>query len=107
MRKKKSVFMFLLMISLIFSLCIGSVYAQTKNEIAQNTESSKNQEQENNNLTNNDVQKDYLNVNPKTGDNVIAYYALYLIALLGIITLLMVSSAKSNRKILGGKENEI
>lgn len=44
MRKKKSVFMFLLMISLIFSLCTGSVYAQKKNEIAQNTESSKNQE---------------------------------------------------------------
>ena len=33
MRKKKSVFMFLLMISLIFSLCTGSVYAQTKNEM--------------------------------------------------------------------------
>lgn len=44
MRKKKSVFMFLLMISLIFSLCTVSVYAQTKNEITQNTESSKNQE---------------------------------------------------------------
>lgn len=44
MRKKKSVFMFLLMISLIFSLCTGSVYVQTKNEITQNTESSKNQE---------------------------------------------------------------
>ena len=44
MRKKKSVFMFLLMISLIFSLCTGSVYPQPKNEIAQNTESSKNQE---------------------------------------------------------------
>ena len=36
MRKKKSVFMFLLMISLIFSLCTGSVYAQTKNEITLN-----------------------------------------------------------------------
>ena len=43
MRKKKSVFMFLLMISLIFSLCKGSVYAQTKNEIAQlETEIKKN-----------------------------------------------------------------
>lgn len=38
MRKKKSVFMFLLMISLIFSLCTGSVYAQTKNEVALNFE---------------------------------------------------------------------
>lgn len=36
MRKKKSVFMFLLMISLIFSLCTGSVYAQTKNEVTLN-----------------------------------------------------------------------
>ena len=84
-----------------------TIKEKTKNEIVQNTENSKNQEQENNNLKNNDVQKDNLNVNPKTGDNVIAYYALYLITLLGIITLVMVSSAKSNRKILGGKENEI
>lgn len=38
MRKKKSVFMFLLMISLIFSLCTGSVYAQTKNEVTLNFE---------------------------------------------------------------------
>lgn len=83
-----------------------TIKEKSKNEIAQNTENSKNQEQENNNLKNNDVQKDNLKVNPKTGDNVIAYYALYLIALLGIITLVMVSSAKSNRKILGGKENE-
>ena len=38
MRKKKSVFIFLLMISLIFSLCTGSVYAQTKNEVTLNFE---------------------------------------------------------------------
>lgn len=38
MRKKKSVFMFLLMISLIFSVSTGSVYAQAKNEVTLNFE---------------------------------------------------------------------
>ena len=57
-----------------------------------NIEDNKNeQKQENNNLTNNDVQKENTIANPKTGDNVIVYFAMFSIALLGIITLAIVN----------------
>lgn len=57
-----------------------------------NTEDNKNeQKQENNNLTNNDVQKENTIANPKTGDNVIVYFVMFSIALLGIITLAIVN----------------
>jgi len=57
-----------------------------------NIEDNKNeQKQENNNLTNSDVQKDNTIANPKTGDNVIVYAVLFAIALLGIITLAIVN----------------
>lgn len=57
-----------------------------------NIEDNKNeQKQENNNLTNNDVQKENTIANPKTGDNVIVYFVMFSIALLGIITLAIVN----------------
>jgi len=49
---------------------------------------------EDNNITNNDVQKDNTITNPKTGDNVIVYAVLFAIALLGIILLIIVNNAK-------------
>ena len=52
------------------------------------------EKQENNNLTNNDVQKDNTNANPKTGDNVIVYAVLFVIALLGTITLIIINNTK-------------
>ena len=60
----------------------------------EDNENTKNEEnQENNNLPNNDVKKDntITNTNPKTGDNVIVYFAMFSIALLGIITLAIVN----------------
>ena len=63
----------------------------------------KEEQPENNNVTNNDVQKDNTNINPKTGDNVIVYAILFAIALLGIITLIIVNKKKI-KKTLGGKE---
>lgn len=58
------------------------------------TENTEKEEQaENNNVTNNDVQKENTN-NPKTGDNVIVYAVLFAIALLGIITLIIVNNTK-------------
>ena len=52
------------------------------------------QKQENNNLTNNDVQKENAIVNPKTGDNVIVYFVMFSIAILGIITLALVNAKR-------------
>ena len=64
-------------------------------ENTENTENNKNEEkQENKNLTNNDVQNDNTNANPKTGDNIIVYVAMFAIALLGIIALILVNNAK-------------
>ena len=64
-------------------------------ENTENTENNKNEEkQENKNLTNNDVQNDNTNANPKTGDNIIVYVAVFAIALLGIIALILVNNAK-------------
>ena len=60
-----------------------------------NIEDNKNeQKQENNNLTNNDVQKENTIVNPKTGDNVIVYFVMFSIAILGIITLAIVNTKR-------------
>ena len=61
-------------------------------ENAGNTE--KEEQQVNNNVTNNDIQKDNTNANPKTGDNVIVYAVLFATALLGIITLIIVNNTK-------------
>ena len=64
-------------------------------ENTENTENNKNEEkQENKNLTNNDVQNDNTNANPKTGDNIIVYVAMFAIAILGIIALILVNNAK-------------
>jgi len=63
----------------------------------EDNENTKNEEnQENNNLPNNDVKKDntITNTNPKTGDNVIVYFAMFSIALLGIITLAIVNTKR-------------
>ena len=57
-----------------------------------NTEKEK--QQVNNNVTNNNIQKDNTNANPKTGDNVIVYAVLFATALLGIITLIIVNNTK-------------
>ena len=54
----------------------------------------KEKQPENNNVTNNDVRKDNTIANPKTGDNVIVYAVLFVIALLGIITLIIVNNTK-------------
>ena len=60
-----------------------------------NIEDNKNeQKQENNNLTNNDVQKENTIANPKTGDNVIVYFVMFSIAILGIITLAIVNAKR-------------
>ena len=60
-----------------------------------NIEDNKNeQKQENNNLTNNDVQKENTIANPKTGDNVIVYFVMISIAILGIITLAIVNTKR-------------
>lgn len=62
-----------------------------------NIEDNKNeQKQENNNLTNNDVQKENTIANPKTGDNVIVYFVMFSIAILGIITLAIVNTKRKN-----------
>lgn len=67
-------------------------------ENTENTENNKNEgKQENKNLTNNDVQNDNTNVNPKTGDNVIVYFALATISILGIVTLVVVNNKKSKK----------
>lgn len=60
----------------------------------EDNENTKNEETKKiNNLPNNDVKKDntITNTNPKTGDNVIVYFAMFSIALLGIITLAIVN----------------
>lgn len=63
-----------------------------------NIEDNKNeQKQENNNLTNNDVQKENTIANPKTGDNVIVYFVMFSIAILGIITLVIVNTKKGKK----------
>ena len=66
----------------------------------EDNENTKNEEnQENNNLPNNDVKKDntITNTNPKTGDNVIVYIVLFIIAILGIITLVIVNTKKGKK----------
>ena len=68
-------------------------------ENTENTENNKNEEkQENKNLTNNDVQNDNTNANPKTGDNIIVYVAVFAIALLGIIALILVNNTKRKKE---------
>ena len=65
-----------------------------------NTEDNKNTEneenKEDNNLPNNNVKKDntITNTNPKTGDNVIVYFVMFSIAILGIITLAIVNAKR-------------
>ena len=63
----------------------------------EDNENTKNEEnQENNNLPNNNVKKDntITNTNPKTGDNVIVYFVMLSIAILGIITLAIVNTKR-------------
>lgn len=56
-----------------------------------------------NNEKNSNVQKENSSVNPKTGDNVILYFILSAISIVGIVTLVVINVKK--RK-LGGKESE-
>lgn len=73
----------------------------TNIEDNKNNENTKNDEnQENNNLPNNDVKKDntITNTNPKTGDNVIVYFVMFSIAILGIVTLVIVNNKKSKKE---------
>ena len=64
-------------------------------EYNKNTGNTEKEEQQvNNNVTNNNIQKDNTNANPKTGDNVIVYAVLFATALLGIITLIIVNNTK-------------
>ena len=60
----------------------------------QNKNIEDNKNNENNNLTNNNVQKDNTVANPKTGDNVIVYFILFTIAVLGIITLVIINTKR-------------
>ena len=63
----------------------------------ENTENTKDEEkQENNNLNNNDIKKDNTITNPKTGDNIIVYFVMFSIAILGIITLVIVNAKRKN-----------
>ena len=67
----------------------------TNTEDNKNTENTKNEEnQENNNLPNNEVKKDNTITNPKTGDNVIIYFVMFSIAILGIVTLVIVNTKR-------------
>lgn len=66
----------------------------TNTEDNKNTENEENKED--NNLPNNNVKKDntITNTNPKTGDNVIVYFVMLSIAILGIITLAIVNTKR-------------
>ena len=66
----------------------------TNTEDNKNTENEENKED--NNLPNNNVKKDntITNTNPKTGDNVIVYFVMLSIAILGIITLALVNAKR-------------
>ena len=75
-------------------------------ENTENTEDTENkiQQEKNSNIDDNKKENDTQNnkitntknkiTNPKTGDNVIVYFALFAIALLGVITLIIVSNTK-------------
>ncbi len=75
-----------------------SIKEKQQNESPEDNKNTGNTEKEeqqvNNNVTNNDIQKDNTNANPKTGDNVIVYAVLFATALLGIITLIIVNNTK-------------
>ena len=66
----------------------------TNTEDNKNTENEENKED--NNLPNNNVKKNntITNTNPKTGDNVIVYFVMFSIAILGIITLAIVNAKR-------------
>lgn len=58
-----------------------------------NTENTENEIQaENNNIIKNNM------TNPKTGDNIVVYFAMFTIAVLGIITLVIVNNKKSKKE---------
>ena len=46
----------------------------------------------------NSIQNEISNANPKTGDNVIVYFVLFVIAILGIVTLVIVNNKKSKKE---------
>ncbi len=69
-----------------------------------NKNTEKEKQQKNNNVTKNDIQKDKAITNPKTGDHVIIYIILFVIAILGIITLIVINVKKSKKlREIGGK----
>jgi hypothetical protein len=61
----------------------------TNIDVNENTKNEENQE--------NDVKKDNKIANPKTGDNVIVYAVLFVIALIGIIILIIVNNTKRKK----------
>ena len=46
----------------------------------------------------NSIQNEISNTNPKTGDNVIVYFVLFIIAILGIVTLVIINNKKSKKE---------
>ena len=46
----------------------------------------------------NSIQKEISNANPKTGDNVIVYFVLFVIAILLIVTLVIINNKKSKKE---------
>ena len=71
--------------------------AITKFTIAEKQQNTENEEnQENNNLANNDIQEDETTTNPKTGDNVIVYFVMFTIAILGIVALVIRKKLRRN-----------
>lgn len=63
-----------------------------------NIEDNKNeQKQDNNNLTNNDVQKDNTIANPKTGDNIAVYISVFAVAVAGITATMIIKKRNLNK----------
>lgn len=46
----------------------------------------------------NNIQKENNNINPKTGDNIIVYFVLFAVAILGIVTLVIVNNKKNKKR---------
>ncbi len=83
---------------------IPTTYDKENNTITFSTKSfsnyaiaSKNVTLESNEKDNN-IQKDNNNTNPKTGDNVIVYFVLFAISIVGIITLAIINKRKNKKE---------
>ena len=66
-----------------------------EDEVIEDNKNIKNEEKkETNNLPNKDTKKDDAIANPKTGDNVIIYFVMFSIAVIGIVTLVIVNTKR-------------